>query len=131
MRHMIVLFLLAIGTTVYSQQIVGVRINQAGIEKCFATSAKVPELDHFLKVYPNPVSTSLNVDIGMPGVTGQMYFKLISASGQVVYSESRTGQNERVQLQIPTAGMSPGLYILRIEGPAYHATEKIFVNHPK
>ena len=67
-----------------------------------------------ITVFPNPVTTELNVAINGSRV-GRFRLSLFTATGQLVYSGEQTLQSGSVVIQ-RTTNMTPGIYMLRVDG---------------
>lgn len=66
-----------------------------------------------LLVYPNPVRSILQLELVKP-FTGEIEFRLMNASGSVVYQQKIKSENRR-EFQINrTAGMVSGTYLLEV-----------------
>ncbi len=80
----------------------------------FATAASVKDLSENLKkvaAYPNPAGNVLNV-AGLQQIKGNKTLQLTSISGQVLYSETVSGNDV---ISINTAALSAGMYLLHIQ----------------
>ena len=66
-------------------------------------------------VFPNPVTTVLNVAIG-GSVVSRYRVSLFTATGQLVYSGEQTLQTGSVVIH-RTTNMVSGIYMLRVDGP--------------
>jgi PKD repeat protein len=64
-------------------------------------------------LWPNPVTDDLNVAM-TDAIAGAADVTVLDASGRVVLAERRNLGAGRNQLSLPTSGLSPGLYTLRI-----------------
>lgn len=80
-------------------------------------------------IYPNPVCdgilqlTMSNVDIGK-----KYQFTLLDASGKQVFQKKIQMEGTAIQLNInEEKKMTPGLYILKIEGPRNNMSKKILI----
>ncbi len=66
-----------------------------------------------LAIWPNPVSNDLNVAVA-DAIAGATDVTVLDASGRVVLAERHRLSSGRNQFSLPTTGLSPGLYTLRI-----------------
>ncbi len=67
-----------------------------------------------MSVFPNPVTTELNVTVAGTAV-GRYRFSLFTAAGQCVYSGEQTLASGSVVIH-RTTNMFPGIYMLRVDG---------------
>jgi hypothetical protein len=76
------------------------------------------------KVYPNPASNMVNVEIQSDILTEKPIYSLIDASGKLV----KTGKLNQIESQINLEYLSAGLYALRIEGKTGAIIRKFLLN---
>lgn len=81
-----------------------------------------------LQAYPNPTSSELNVSL-YTGKPEDVTIHLVNLSGQVVYSHQLQNSNGTVNLSIPTAALSSGMYILSMQSETDAQQKKIVVTH--
>jgi len=67
-----------------------------------------------VSVFPNPVTTELNVSIA-GAQSGRYRLALYTSTGQCVYSGEQTLQTGSVVIR-RTTNMVPGIYMLRVDG---------------
>jgi cytochrome c biogenesis protein ResB len=75
----------------------------------FATNLKATQ-SSFFKVYPNPVSNILNVELS--GNSGETDYVVYSVDGRI----QNTGRIHLEKFTIDLKGLHPGIYFLNIEG---------------
>ncbi len=93
-----------------------VMVNYSGI------STDVRILDRALRIYPNPVSSWLNVEFNYPGPeTYQL--RLLDAMGRTVY-QART---HSAMVRIPATNLRPGVYLLVISVDSNVLSRKVLV----
>lgn len=72
-----------------------------------------------LTIYPNPVSASGTLNIRLAGqalMSGKdLSLEIYTLEGKLIYKENKSSDNNRIELDMASAHVSPGLYILRIE----------------
>lgn len=71
-------------------------------------------LEKSMRIYPNPASNIINIDIGLPG---QFQYKLIDILGNVVREDNFTDFNAaQSNTEITVDDLPGGIYLLRVEG---------------
>jgi subtilisin family serine protease len=60
-------------------------------------------------------------------INGIVNFELVSLTGQIVYTSSTTEVTENAIFEIPTTGLQPAVYMLRISSENKQAVEKFFI----
>lgn len=62
------------------------------------------------KIYPNPTSTNLNIQLNSNEIVGNVQIEVSNTLGQIVLSETMIGKN----IELNTTGLSNGLYIVKM-----------------
>ena len=75
-------------------------------------------------VYPNPVSSILNVELNSPPIE-PVSIQLIDPTGRLIHHWSTSTQKNTLDLQ----GISSGIYFLQILKNSKSQTSKIFISH--
>ena len=78
---------------------------------------------HLAITSPNPFSNFLDVFLAQPA-TDKVHIQLFNLSGQVVLERQFEADNQQ-QFSLPTADLSPGFYLLRIEANGALQTLKV------
>jgi hypothetical protein len=83
-----------------------------------------------MKLFPNPNDGTFMLMGTFKGMTGAkpVSLEVVNAVGQVVYSETATVQNGKLDKQIKTTDISAGVYMLRISAEGYATQMKFVVN---
>ncbi|MEZ5198575.1 MAG: immune inhibitor A [Bacteroidales bacterium] len=63
---------------------------------------------------PNPAKSNVKFNVSVPEVSGGFNFTVYSTSGQVIYSETLSADQSK--LQINTDSWTPGIYYYKVEG---------------
>lgn len=79
-----------------------------------------------IKIYPNPADTEVNIDFLSPS-NGQGYIQVMSLDGKQVIKRNINTFSGKNTLQISTADLSSGMYLLFINAPDFQASSKIVV----
>jgi hypothetical protein len=90
---------------------------------CSLTSEKLVVNEGLARVFPNPVSTILKVDVQNllePGTTGGIFVR--SSHGQAIVNESFTDKDAIKEISV--VGFKPGAYLLTIVSPSGVVLEK-------
>jgi hypothetical protein len=74
-------------------------------------------------IYPIPCDERLVIK----NTTGDLAARLFDCNGSLI-SDFKFAANEQQRL-IPTEGLSPGLYLLRLEGGGAHLEKKVIIKH--
>lgn len=74
-----------------------------------------------VKVYPNPLSEELNIEIKFDGGSSRKHIILMDVSGKLHYAEYSYAD----KLAIPTGKLSSGMYILSVSNDAGRVTRKV------
>ena len=93
-----------------SQATITINIIPTGIESTGNNST--------IKVYPNPVSDELIIEI--EGNNDRSYFEILNSTGNIVF---KGNLSERTI--VPTTSFSPGVYIIKIENSNFFKFIKI------
>jgi hypothetical protein len=86
---------------------------------------ELPQLSPLVSIYPNPANSSLSVDLSRLA-TPAVSVQLVDYMGRIVMNEALSGTDK---LQLNTANLAPGLYLLRISGADYMYTYSVVVSH--
>jgi hypothetical protein len=74
-----------------------------------------------VKVYPNPLSDELNIEIKFDGGSARKHIILMDVSGKLHYAEYSYAD----KLVIPTSKLASGMYILSVSNDAGRVTRKV------
>jgi len=85
----------------------GCSSDPSNIIKFFVTEVSLPEINKSLKVYPNPFSNELVIE--MEGNTNRVYFEILNSIGQIVFAGNL---NQRKVLD--ANDLSRGVYVLKL-----------------
>ncbi len=75
-----------------------------------------------IKVYPNPASEAVNIDLGK--TITDTHIILIDLSGKQIFSKKYNGKNK---ISIDTKGFPKGVYILSIQTGRQKLNRKIII----
>lgn len=79
-----------------------------------------------VSVYPNPVSSTLNVDL-TADFEGQLNFRIMDMTGRTLSTESVENYGGEMHQTINVSNLSKGMYILSIEGQNGNSVRKFIV----
>ncbi|MBS1557872.1 MAG: S8 family serine peptidase [Bacteroidetes bacterium] len=77
-----------------------------------------------VKVYPNPVTSTINITIDEPNLSGAKLI-LFNSLGQVVADQDISAAGPQAEVSLPVSLLAPGIYIVRIQLPDKMVTQKI------
>lgn len=81
-----------------------------------------------LKVYPNPASDKISIEI--PNITiDNISIAITNSMGSLVYAQSSSNFNSRLELRLPN--LPQGIYFLKVESQSFCLSEKIFILNNK
>ena len=108
-------------TSNYGSSTVSVRLNQVGL----ATSSG--RANAKLALYPNPANAASNVRILLPvsHVTHAIRAVVLNALGQTVAAITLVVEGEQAIGNLSPAGLSPGIYTVRLQAGTTVATERL------
>jgi hypothetical protein len=86
------------------------------------TQATLP--DHLLKVYPQPFSTTLNLDWETPDLKSNWILKIFDTQGKVVFGQS-LGMGSASQFQLNTSHWNKGVYWLQLSDGQRQISKKL------
>ena len=75
-----------------------------------------------VRVYPNPTSDLLNIELPWTGNSQPATIKLYSINGMLLYQEDISGSST---IQLSGLNLSPGVYLLRVQMENQVQTKKI------
>ena len=92
--------------------------------------SKVVSLDFGLglkaKAFPNPFAAELNIEIDVEqGVKGDVVVDMFDASGKQVLTKKINAEGRKLNVAVPTEGLTPGNYIVRVKNGSYTWQYKI------
>lgn len=105
------------------------RLKQTDLNNAFEYS-KIVALDVSLEVkklavYPNPITTQINVKFNSNELVNKVVYSLSSTDGRVVYQEA----SDKTAIEIPAAGLTPGVFFLNVTNNGKHVeTIKLLKN---
>lgn len=79
-----------------------------------------------LKVYPNPATDVLNIDISNIEISKTYTISLFDIKGSLVYQGK--GQGNQVQINLGQTSLHHGMYLLKINNEEFHITQKVVIN---
>ena len=77
-------------------------------------------------VYPNPTRGHFTVEINS-GIKGEVGFELINGVGQIMVQDRWLVYNEGLSKRVSVAGLSPGLYFVRLEAEGLPMVKKLIL----
>ncbi|RZL15723.1 MAG: hypothetical protein EOO62_03220 [Hymenobacter sp.] len=78
---------------------------------------------------PTPPGRPIQVQFGGTGIRTEASLGLYSALGQLLSTQNLVlAPGQRNQMEIATAGLAPGIYILRLTGPGLNAVRRVVVD---
>ncbi len=78
--------------------------------------------DTYLKIYPQPATTELNIELGTEPINGSLI--IFDLAGKIIF---KTSINQTNKIIIPTQNWEKGIYILKINTNNELITEKISI----
>lgn len=105
-------------------------VNKTNCEEYFSTIAidKIQDLEPFIKVYPNPTSNLLNIDIdNRLTESNDMTIRIVNIQGQLLEEQILTSGTTYVA--IPTHHLPNGVYFMQITTTNQQITKKIVISH--
>lgn len=81
-------------------------------------------LGNNFNIYPNPVNDVLHIT-SQKGVSGAVNIKLYNELGQVVFEDLLESKGEVLNISVPTAELSHGIYFLYIHTPSEESNFKV------
>jgi Secretion system C-terminal sorting domain len=68
------------------------------------------------KAFPNPFADELNVEIDIEqGVKGQVTIDMFDTAGKQVLTKKINAEGRKLNFEVPTAGLVPGSYVIRVK----------------
>jgi len=95
------------------------------VENCTNVIEDNIELTNNLKVYPNPASGIININI--QNVESEAVLDLVSLTGNVIYSDTMQTQQSNFSKQIDLSSFERGVYFVRIYGSSQNLVQKIIM----
>jgi hypothetical protein len=78
------------------------------------------------KTFPNPFTAELNIEIDIEqGVKGEVTVDMFDTSGKQVLTKKLNAEGRKLNFDIPTEGLVPGSYVIRIKNGSYTWQHKI------
>ncbi len=90
------------------------------------TSITNNNIDGEIKLYPNPVTDVLNIEMNIEQ-TSVYDFNIYSISGQLIYTQQSTVNAGISLIRINTNNLPQGTYIIKMENTANQTMQKLFV----
>jgi len=100
------------------QTLSGCSSNESNIIKVDLTGIEIIDENRIIKIYPNPVSTELIIE--MEGNTEKLNFEIVNANGQVVFKG-----NFIKKTTLHTNGLPAGIYLVKLENGKTFEFKKI------
>ena len=97
-------------------------LNSWGLEICHVTTAVENSQIPGLKLYPNPASGYVNVSFTPQ--SDEQHVQVTDLNGRIIFEQTFSGLTD-VNLQIPVASWSPGMYIFKITDGERNHIEKV------
>jgi Secretion system C-terminal sorting domain len=106
------------------------RLQSKGIRKEDFKYSKIVSVDFGLgikaKTFPNPFTAELNVEIDIEqGVKGEVTVDMFDTSGKQVLTKKLNAEGRKLNFDVPTEGLVPGSYVIRIKNGSYTWQHKI------
>jgi Secretion system C-terminal sorting domain len=106
------------------------RLQSKGVRKEDFKYSKIVSVDFGLgikaKTFPNPFAAELNVEIDIEqGVKGEVIIDLFDTSGKQVLTKKINAEGRKLNFDVPTEGLAPGSYVIRIKNGSYTWQHKI------
>jgi trimeric autotransporter adhesin len=106
------------------------RLQSKGVRKEDFKYSKIVSLDFGLgikaKTFPNPFTAELNVEIDIEqGVKGEVTVDMFDTSGKQVLTKKLNAEGRKLNFDVPTEGLVPGSYVIRIKNGSYTWQHKI------
>ena len=98
--------------------LLGCSSDASNVLNVILTGIEVAENNKTIKVYPNPVSNELIIEI--EGNNGKLNFEILNAIGQVVFKGNLVGKTT-----VQTSNFAPGVYLIKLENGKTFEFKKI------
>ena len=86
--------------------------------------------NHSFKVYPNPVvDEKIIIELNYPGSRSDLRIQWVDMFGKVVKNDRAVLNEDLQNIQLSTAGLTPGIYVLYVSGTNWKASQKVVVNN--
>jgi hypothetical protein len=86
-------------------------------------------LNNNIKLFPNPATSTLNVNFSFASAPKASSIEVVNAIGQVVYSSNITAKGADVKEVINTSNLSNGMYILKVTADGLSTNKQFSVNN--
>jgi hypothetical protein len=106
-------------------------MHQQSFELVVDATVSVPDLSQpqswkVAPIWPSPVRESANLSVNTRGA-GQLRVEIFDALGRVASAMTRDVQSGSTLLSLPTAGLTNGLYLLRLSLNGETATRRLVI----
>lgn len=91
-----------------------------------ALSLQEPGMQQAFVLAPNPVRDG-NVDVLIDAAVAEARMDIIDAGGRIVREQPLTGLNGLVKRTVSLHGLSPGIYLVRLQGAGISAMSRLMV----
>jgi Secretion system C-terminal sorting domain len=96
------------------------RLQSKGAKKEDFKYSKVVSVDFGLglkaKAFPNPFAAELNIEIDIEqGVKGEVMIDMFDTAGKQVLTKKINAEGRRLNFEVPTEGLVPGSYVIRVK----------------
>jgi hypothetical protein len=106
------------------------RLQSKGVRKEDFKYSKVVSVDFGLglkaKAFPNPFAAELSIEIDIEqGVKGEVTIDMFDTAGKQVLTKKLNAEGRKLNFDVPTEGLVPGSYVIRVKNGSYTWQHKI------
>jgi hypothetical protein len=106
------------------------RLQSKGVRKDDFKYSKVVSVDFGLglkaKAFPNPFAAELSIELDIEeGVKGEVTIDMFDTAGKQVLNKKITAEGRKLVFEVPTEGLVPGSYVIRVKNGSYTWQHKI------
>jgi hypothetical protein len=78
------------------------------------------------KAFPNPFAAELSIELDIEeGVKGEVTIDMFDTAGKQVLNKKITAEGRKLVFEVPTEGLVPGSYVIRVKNGSYTWQHKI------
>jgi hypothetical protein len=100
-------------------------LDKLGFEYKSTSTENIKAGKNQLRIYPNPASNSIKLEIPDTGFSAVKTLKIFSATGVLVMQKEWLGRQDET---IDTSGFPVGLYFVQVLGDHHNLTSKLIIN---
>ncbi|MCB9234615.1 MAG: S8 family peptidase [Bacteroidia bacterium] len=107
------------------------RVNAGNAVQAVSRDRSLREFGASLSLYPNPVQSTLNLDLEI-AESADLKFSLLDLNGKIVWQNfpGKLGPGQHhLQWELPVQKLAPGMYIFRAEGPMGALGRKLIISN--